>query len=216
MNQKAIGCGDTVELDYKGRTVRALMIDGVPWFCLRDIVEALGWAKDTIDHANDPAFPPWAAVTAGEGYDPDEIETSPDLVLLSPVGVHFWASFVDEWKGQGIAAWAKRESRRLCPKPVSGDRAMFLTIVDRADGTKALPPYGHRFSGWKSDWEDLKWSNEWIAAEDHNRTVVQARRAVQAERDREAGKTISDIVADWRRQHHRPIGLSREVQAATV
>lgn len=215
-NGAVLAQGDSLTLEFKGRPVRALMVEGVPWFALGDMVAALGWHEDTIKEANDRAFPPWAKVIAGEGDGQAEIEGSTDLVLLSPIGVHFWTSFVDEWKGQSITAWAKRESRRLCPKPAAGDRNMFLTIVDRADGTKALPPYGHRYSGWKSDYEDLRWSNEWMAAEAHNRSVFSAQMDERAERNRAEGKTISDVVGDWKRRRRTPLGLTPEPKVAIV
>lgn len=165
MTKIAAALGESLTLDYKGKPIRALMVDGVPWFAVRDIAEALQWKLDTVKQGLE-GVPAVARMTAGAEVVAPEVPE--DQIFLSPVGVHYWASEVDAKLGQPITAWARRQSRDLCPTPAPGDPAMFLTIIDGEDGWKHLPPRGLRFSGWELDWEELRWSGVWADAVHYN------------------------------------------------
>lgn len=200
---EAMRHGESLELDFKGHTIRALMVSGVPWFCLRDIVDALGWHGETMAEVDKPGFPSWAKMEALE----DPKGQSNDTVLLSPTGVFLWGSFVDEWKSQAISAWAKRESRRLCQSPAPGDRAMFLTIIEHEDGSKSLPPYAQRYSGWKLDREDLRYSNEWFEAERHNHALSLAQSAERPKRNGRGSDMVGEMKRKYLSKRRQPIGL---------
>ena len=148
-------------LFYKKYPIRMLSISGVPWLSLRDIGDALSLNQDGLDLVNEPAFPAFAKMTASEEADPDIPGEPEDQVVLSPVGVWFLTALLSEPKrGEDLAAWAKRETKRLCPEPIKGDPAVFLTVLDNG-GQKKLPPYPWRYSGRRSEWLDLRESDEW-------------------------------------------------------
>lgn len=153
--------GECLTLRYYSRPVRALMIDGVPWFVLRDMVDALGWDYWTLKAAESEGVPSFVMRPAYEAMG-DDIHGPADVALrlISPVGVLYWTNSVDGHKGQAITAWAKREAARLCPKPTSRDRAMTLTLLKGPDGRRYRPPCPVRYSGWSNDWNMLRWSPE--------------------------------------------------------
>lgn len=167
-----------MELAYKGHSVRVLMIRGVPWFALSDVGEALGLNECGLDQVNDKAFPAFAKTVATEAVEPEVPGEPEEQVLLSPVGVWYLTTLLcDPGRGQHIANWAKKEAAVLCPNPVPGDPAVFLTILD-VDGRKELPPYPWKYSGRRSEYQDLKDSNEWFHAEGENRSLTAQPRRV--------------------------------------
>lgn len=152
-------------LAYKGRSIRVLPVDGVPWFGLPDLADSLGLSLEEADKlVHSPDFPAHARLGCLESPEPDpEITTDPGPVtILSPVGVWWLTALMDDGggSGQGLAAWSKREAARMCPAPTPGNPAVFLTLA--RDGM--LPPYPWKYSGRRAEWIDLRWSNAGILA----------------------------------------------------
>jgi hypothetical protein len=163
--------GESLELDYKGNTIRALMVNSVPWYSLSDILVACNLKDCAAERVHKASFPPFGKMLAGEADDPAIPGEGSDTVLLSPVGVFYWASEVDACRLSGVTAWARRTARGLCPKQAPRDPAMFLTLTKDADGWTYIPPgTPPRYSGWMAEYEDLKWGDypAWCAASEGN------------------------------------------------
>lgn len=91
--------GDGTTLAYKGRSIRALPVDGVPWFGLPDLADSLGLSLEEADklvHSSD--FPAHARLVCQESPEPDpEITSDPGPVtLLSPTGVWWLTALMDD------------------------------------------------------------------------------------------------------------------------
>jgi hypothetical protein len=136
-------------LSFKHHTIRAVMLDGVPWFLLDDLVAPLGFSESFVTRAANHADFPAHANREGLEEADDGWQT---VTLISPVGVWLLTTQLDPGRGQGLAAWARREAARLCPNPQPKDPAMFLTLDDEWN----LPPRPLRYSGRRSEWEDLR------------------------------------------------------------
>ncbi|HQS95999.1 MAG: hypothetical protein B7X90_08405 [Novosphingobium sp. 17-62-19] len=152
--------GDGMALDYKGRSIRAIPVNGVPWFALPELAEALSLPQGEADKlVHSPDFPAHARLVCYESPEPDpEVTTEPGPVtMLSPVGVWWLTALMDDEgsSGQALAAWAKREAARLCPEPAPGDPAVFLRLA-RAG---VRPPYPWKYSGRRAEWIELRWSD---------------------------------------------------------
>ncbi|MCW2349804.1 hypothetical protein [Sphingobium sp. B12D2B] len=163
-------------LTFNNCPIRVIMFDGVPWFVVPDLCAAMGVYPKFAAKVNNPAFPPSAKRTCSEVTE----EGLQDIVLVSPVGAWWLTALVDPARGQGLAAWTRREAQRLCPEPRPGDPAMFLTVG--ADGS--LPPRPFRYSGRKAEWEDLRHSQEYFnsqMARATERKDLQARLLTEAE-----------------------------------
>lgn len=158
--------GEGETLNYKGSPIRVLPIYGRPFFALPDLVDALGFPPAAMDVVNGPDFPSLGKVVCYEEEDPEMAREREDVVALSAVGTWYFTALTCPVSGQGIAAWARRECARMCPNPVPGDPAVFLTL--HPDGN--LPPYPTRYSGRKSEWITLKEDNpgrSWALRWDH-------------------------------------------------
>ena len=139
-------------LTFQKHSIRYLMLDGVPWFPAEDICAAAGLYPNDAKVPERSNFPDYAKRICSEETD-DGLQ---DAILLSPVGVWLLTTRTDPYKGQSIAAWAKKEALRLCANPQVNDPALYLTL--NADGD--VPPAPKRFSGRYSEWLDLKDSPE--------------------------------------------------------
>jgi hypothetical protein len=140
-------------LHFDGTPVRIETVDGLTYYFLDDICSALGWSAFEARQATCRSFPPFGKLTLENVYD----DCGPDRVtVLSPTGVFYFTNLVDAGRGQKITAWAKREARRLSPNHPKSDPAMFLKLVW---GDK-MPPRPYKFSGWRSEWYDLKDAHE--------------------------------------------------------
>lgn len=157
--------GEGISLTFQGRTIRAIPVNGVPWFGLPDLADALGISQVAADRVVHSAiFPSHGRLVCYESPEPDpEITSEPGPVtVLSPVCVWWLTHLTDGGRGQSLASWAKREAARLCPKPLPGDPAVFLTLAREG----VLPPYPWKYSGRRSEWIDLRWSPDGITARD--------------------------------------------------
>jgi len=143
-------------LNYKDHEIRIAMFDGVPFFVLDDLSDAMGWGSFDSRRVHSEDFPSHAKRVCQEETE----DGFKDMLALSPVGVWLFTTEVDPYKGAGLAAWAKREAIRLCPNPAAKDPAMFLTMSE----TGQLPPSPTKFSGRRSEWLDLKNSDEYLEA----------------------------------------------------
>lgn len=150
--------GECLTLEYKRLPLRAVLIDGVPWFSLRDIRLALHYdpeAEAVIDHPDFPAHL-W---TIGEELPDPEVPGEPErTVLLSPVGVWRWTHFTDPARGQGIAAWTRREALARCPDADPKNPHVYLTMGP----DWSLPIRPLRYSGRFAEWEELRFSKEYL------------------------------------------------------
>lgn len=150
-------------LQWKGRSIRVIQTtDGTPWFALPDLCDALGYEGPPADVVYGTSFPAWARCLVTE--DPrDDGEGAPqDVVVLSPVGVWWWTHLTNAGRGQGWAAWAKREALRLNPTASTRNRQVFLTLLQGGE----LPPYPYKYSGRRSEWIDLKYSDAYLFRSD--------------------------------------------------
>ncbi|HEX7820949.1 MAG TPA: hypothetical protein VF463_10060 [Sphingobium sp.] len=120
--------------------VRIVMQGAVPFFALADLCEALGLPPGSATAADNPDFPSHAKRTCWEEADDGSMQ---DATILSPVGVWWLTQFTGPHRGQKLAAWARREAKRIYPDPTPGDPAMFITLT--AD--RKLPPMPYKFSG---------------------------------------------------------------------
>lgn len=145
-------------LYFKGHPIRILQVDGVPWFALPDLCDALGYCPSVISAADRQDFPAFAKGVCDEAPDDSICGEPAEVAILSPVGVWWFTELTDATRGQAIASWAKREAARICPKPVEGDPAVFLRLLP--DGS--LPPYPCKFSGRKAEWIDLRHSDAYV------------------------------------------------------
>jgi len=172
--------GESLTLDFKGHPIRALMIKGVPHMALPDILDACGYNERAAEYVNSSGFPTFGKHAGTEAPDAEVAGEPQDLVLLSPTGVYYWAmGLSDPNRVTGFTAWARRESKRLCPCPAAGDPAFYLTLASGTDGWTHVPPGPpSKYSGWKSEWQDLKWADyiAWKDAESRNVAVNRKRR----------------------------------------
>lgn len=153
MHEQSAPNGPAETLLFQNKhSVRIVMLDGVPWFSLSDIGTAMNRNHHSTDLANGPNFPDCAKRTLRE----QTAGRLQDTTFLSPVGVWLFTELVDAGAGQAVAAWARREAQRLCPSPVEGDPAIFLTLMP--DGK--LPPKPLKYSGRRTEWLDLRDSPE--------------------------------------------------------
>jgi hypothetical protein len=74
------------------------------------------------------------------------------------VGVWTLSHILGDWEFRLISAWAKREAKTLCPAAKPDDPRMFL----RLDADHELPPRPNRYSGRYTEWDELRFSNEYI------------------------------------------------------
>lgn len=123
---------------------------GAPYFCLDDLCRILGWTAAAAARVEDATFPEHGRRTV---ENPAE-EGTRFLTVLSPVGVYLWTDRVNAGRAQKITAWARRESKRLCPSPRPDDPAMVLKLLEG----DVLPPRPLKFSGWSGEWTDLKFA----------------------------------------------------------
>jgi hypothetical protein len=204
VTEGSIRHNESIELNWNGRSIRALLIRGVPWFSLEDILEACRRDKDDGDVVHTANFPPFAKMIACELEGANGTEEGADMVLLSPVGVFHWAWAVDAYRMTGVTAWARREARKLCPDASPLDPAMHLALMRDEDGWTFIPPGPPpNCSGWKLEWEDLKWGDytAWCDAEMQNSAWNQ--------KAREARKAAEG--SNFKRQ---PLGLEPAARAA--
>jgi hypothetical protein len=140
-------------LEFNSHPIRIDIQDGVPWFSLTDISAAVGDGPRTLEVVLEPEFPVHATRICNETDDGGMVSEG---VLLSPVGVWYFAHLLNAKGLQKLAAWAKREAVRLCPDPRAGDLAMFLTYADKWNGSIEMPPYPWKYSGRRSEWYALQ------------------------------------------------------------
>jgi len=120
-----------------------------PWFVADDIAAAIGLRPQVAANCIvSPQFPAHACRMCPRVSKDD----SPERAVLSPVGVYWLGAMTDEYRGQGIAAFARREGLRLNPDAPRSDPLMYLTLNE--DGT--LPPRPLKFHGRKDEFFDLK------------------------------------------------------------
>ena len=149
-------------LYFKGHPIRILLVEGVPWFALPDLCDALGYWPSAMAAVDGSDFPACAKDVCDEEPD-DTIPGQPaEVVILSPVGVWWFTELTNATRGQAIASWAKRETTRLCPHAQPGDPAVFLRLLP--DGS--LPPYPCKYSGRKGEWINLKESDKYVFRHD--------------------------------------------------
>lgn len=163
--------GEGTTLNFKHKSIRVLPVNGVPWFALPDLADALGLTLQEADKVvNSPDFPAYGRLVADESSEPDpQITTEPGPVtLLSPVAVWWITALTEPFSGQGVAAWARREAASMCPAPALGDPSLFLRVLPGP----MLPPYPAKYSGRKSEWIDLRWSNQGLLAKPWTPTSV--------------------------------------------
>ena len=140
-------------LVFKEHPIRIVIVDGVPWFSLEDVTEALGYTHLSAKRAFHETFPKHARMECLEDTEEGQISTT----VLSPVGVWHFTAILDAYRGQGLANWAKKEALRLHPNPEAKDPRFFLTLT--ADGQ--LPPTPAKYSGRLGEWRELKDSDEY-------------------------------------------------------
>lgn len=143
--------GEGETLHFKGAPVRAIPIDGVLWYALPDLVNALGYKPIAGEVIGKPWFPSYAVHHADELPDPEVPGEPQRVTILSPVGVFYWTHATNAKRGQNLCAWAKREAFARLPQVDRSNRHMFLTPLP-----DMLPPYPMKYSGRKAEWIDLK------------------------------------------------------------
>lgn len=153
--------GESGELDFKGRSVRYLKVNGSPWFALGDLQEAVGFGREALEVVNRRDFPSFAKHIAMEAFDAEVPGEPGDVIILSPVGVWYWSHLYEPGVGQEIASWAKRAAAAIHPDPAPYDPHMFLRVLE-VDGKPKLPPYPLKFSGRKAEWCAIRESDEWV------------------------------------------------------
>lgn len=154
--------GESLTLRYKDSPIRALMVNGVPWFALPDLIDAMAYhPQRAAALCDEKPFPPYAKLTAMEEEDPDIDGEPQDVTLLSPIGVFYWTHSADKYKAAPLAAWARREAQRLCPAPTEGDPAMFLQSIPHYRSGWDLPPRPAKYSGRLAEWCNLRDSGSW-------------------------------------------------------
>ena len=171
MGSNAFPYGESLELQFKGTPIRVLVAGGAAWFALPDILTACGYNDAAADPVNRPRFPSFGRLIVGQRDDLTLAGDESDTIALSPVGIFYWAWEIDPYRLSGVTAWARREARKLCPEADVNDPSMFLTLTEDAEGWTHIPPGAPpRYSGWKLEYEDLKWSDyaAWSKAADRN------------------------------------------------
>jgi hypothetical protein len=175
-SRRDLSCPTEYDLiaSYRDTPVRILMLDGLPWFALSDICQAAGYHPRAADAVDAKDFPKEAKRTiseeAGDG-------SSRQVELLTSVGVWWLTALNNPGRGQGVAAWARREALKLCPEHAPKDPALFLTL--KPDGE--LPPRPMRYSGRLAEWEELRFSREYMNRAVDSRVALQARLLREAE-----------------------------------
>jgi hypothetical protein len=166
--------GESLELNFKGNTVRALMIKGVPFMALPDILDACGYNDKAARGVYAESFPSFGK-HVGIEEPVSEIPGEPrETVLLSPTGIYYWSAQMDPVRTDKFTAWARREAHRLCPDAARDDPGVYLALVPGADGWTHIPPGPpSRYSGWKREWQDLKDARliAWIKATEANSQI---------------------------------------------
>lgn len=142
-------------LDFKGTPIRVHMHEGVPHFALADLCEALGRDHHAAARVANPRFPAHAKLTCLEETGDGAFQ---DITMLTPVGVYFLTDLIDPVGGQKLAAWSRREAKRLCPDPRDNDPAMFLTLMP----DRTLPPRPGKYSGRLSEWLNLRGKGNYL------------------------------------------------------
>lgn len=154
------------ELDFKGRSIRAVKEGGTLWFAAPDLAYALGYNDIPLKVAETSGAIPDCCRSTGLEVPSPDIPGEPDeaVVLLSPVGVWYWTHATNAERGQALAAWTKREAARLVPEAAKDDPRTFLTLGLDAE----LPPYPMKYSGRKSEWLALSDQRvEWLINAPH-------------------------------------------------
>lgn len=157
----AVQYGEGETLRWNGHAIRVLPVNGVLWFALPDMCDALRFRAGAAATVDKPRFPAWAKMVCAE--DPtDEGKGKPrDVVILSPVGVWYFTCLTDPGRGQNLAAWAKSKAEDRNPTLPHDDRTLALTL--EPDGS--MPPYPCKFSGWKRAWITLRQSAEYLTGQ---------------------------------------------------
>lgn len=173
-------------LDFYGKPIRAFMVKGAPWLALPDVLAACGYNLHWAEHVHKDAFPSFGKMTES------------GMTLLSPTGIFYWAAELEPRKTDKFTAWARRETRRLCPTATLADPSIYLQIVKAPDGWTHVPPGPpSRYSGWKAEWEDLK-DRDPEALRKANAENVEWNRRARAAREAEGapkGITLKEVLA---------------------
>jgi hypothetical protein len=174
MSDAVLPTGESLELDFNGHTVRALMIKGVPFMALPDILDACGYNDKAGHRVHSESFPSFGKHVGIEEPD-QEIPGEPcETVFLSPTGIFYWSVQMDPARTDKFTAWARREAHRLCPDAARDDHGVYLALVPGEDGWTHIPPGPpSRYSGWKREWQDLKDAHliAWIRATEANSQI---------------------------------------------
>ena len=162
-------------LQFRNVPIRIAMLDGLPWFYLSDLCTALRRTPEVAKVVDDLCFPQFARRSF---LDPSE----GDITVLSPIGAWYLTELVDRMGGQALAAWTRREQKRLCPDPAPNDCNVYLTMLP----DHCLPPRPARYSGRLNEWQELRFSpagmkeiGRWPA---HYAPVLDAYRAAEVAR----------------------------------
>ena len=147
------GEGETVQIGK--HAIRMIPVNGVPWFALPDLIDAMGLDPKAADVVDGPDFPDHGKTLCNEEDDPSLPGSPSEVVMLSPVGVWTLTHLLGRHGYAKLAAQVRRFARERCPHPTPGDPAMFLTV--RPDGM--LPPVPSRYSGWNSEWLALRYAH---------------------------------------------------------
>jgi len=151
--------GEFRALYFKGRPVRSVALDGVPWFALEDICAAVDADLREMQAVHRTGFPEGAKTVAAELPSDGDTRAPPDrTLLLSPIGVFYWTNLTAPWERAGIAAWAKREALKAFPDAPPDNPHVFLTITP-----EGLPDCPGKYSGRRAEYEDLRWSEAYAA-----------------------------------------------------
>lgn len=134
-------------LQFRTFIIRIAMLDGLPWFYLSDLCAALRRTPEVAKVVDDLCFPQFARRSH---LDPSEGE----ITVLSPIGAWYLTELVDRMGGQALAAWTRREQKRLCPEPAPNDPNVFLTMLP----DHCLPPRPAKYSGRLNEWQELRFS----------------------------------------------------------
>lgn len=176
MNNPSCQLEHDLFLKFKNHSIRVVMLDGVPHFLLADVCAANGYRPEVAKVVDHPDFPAHAKRVAWEVTE----EGHQDITVITPVGAWLFTVLTDAGRGQSFAAWARREAKLLCPNPADKDPAMCLTLGE--DGS--LPPCPMRYSGRRSEWDDLRFSQEYVnrqVAFSTERLEMQTRLLVEAQ-----------------------------------
>ncbi len=167
-------------LTYKDNSIRVLIIDKVPYFAVEDICDAVGWDHRVSSNVRSDRFPDFGKYECREETDEGLKET----FMVSPIGGWLFTQTVDPYRGQHIAAWMKRQSLEIYPDADPKDPRMFVTM----DAKGNLPLHPAKYSGRRSEWHEVKNSQECFNARfgintdpANSRKELQARLLAEAE-----------------------------------